>query len=111
MKFKALRKFAGSEFVQVTRYLYTTLSPWCSDLLTGLQQLSFRDNFTCDTTDVSLATLATLEIPNQLGTAAIDVLFINNSMPFVLLSVTAAKIKIQNYGGSAGVCTVLVIKR
>jgi hypothetical protein len=112
MKFKALRPFIGQDFVVVTRFLATTLKAWSADLLTGLQNLTFRDNFQCFVEDFSLIGGGDTQIPNRFQSPAIDVVFMNHSSSTMyLISVTDQFIKFGHNDPSPAVGSALVIKR
>lgn len=111
MNFKGLRKFAGNEFTQVTRYLAGTLATFASDLATGLQQLTFADNFACFQHNIAVDHSAQFTFANQFQTPAVDILFMNNTQPFQVVSIDADNITIENYGGIAAATTVVVFRR
>lgn len=113
MKFLGLRRFYGRTLDDALKYVRVDIHKAFEDLVLGLKKLSFADNFSSFTVDVTIAAGTTTKIINRHRTQSIywfpvrisgDARLIEDGEP------TADYLFIKNASTTSTTATLLVIK-
>ncbi len=114
MILRRVKKFVGNQLGDIQSYLSVELNKFLNDVAVTLGHLTFKENFDSFSQSFTLASSATISIPNQLLTTNIDWIVTRISGDNRLVEDvgwTAKELFLKNVGAVSITATVFFFRR